>query len=297
MQENLIKQFLEAGVHFGHQAKRWNPKMKSFIFGEKGGVHIIDLQKTARRLDAARSFLRETATRGGCVLFVGTKKQAQEIIQQEAKRCAMFYVNYRWLGGTLTNFQTICKSIEKMKLSRHKKENAEKEKMNKKELAHLNKDLEKLERNLCGIEGMQALPSALFVIDSKREEIAIKEAKKLGIPVVAIIDTNCDPDVVDYPIPANDDAIRSIKLVTSLVADSILEGWQEAAGNGPKIKKTETQEPQAQEVEILEKPEVEPKEEIVIEETVEKEVEQEAEKEVKKKIKKEKVKDKDAKSE
>lgn len=292
MQENLIKQFLEAGVHFGHQARRWNPKMKSFVFGEKGGVHIIDLQKTAQSLDTACSFLRQTVASGGYILFVGTKKQAQEIIQQEAKRCFMFYVNYRWLGGTLTNFQTIRKSIEKMKLLRQKKEDVEtdKEKLNKKELARLNKELDKLQKNLCGIEGLQTLPAALFIIDSKREEIAIREAKKLGIPVVAVIDTNCDPDEVDYPIPANDDAIRSIKLITSLIADSILEGYQEAAGKGQKIKKMEAGQIAAEEVRVS----VSAKEgegiKGEIEKTVVKEVEQEVEKEVEKEVRKKKVK-------
>ncbi|MBU0683077.1 MAG: 30S ribosomal protein S2, partial [Candidatus Omnitrophica bacterium] len=236
LQDNLIKQFLEAGVHFGHQAKRWNPKMRGFVFGEKGGVHIIDLQKTSKRLEEARNFLRETALRGGGILFVGTKKQAQDIVEQETKRCSMYYINYRWLGGTLTNFETIRKSVAKMKSLRHKREQAEAEKMTKKEIAELNKELEKLERNLLGIEEMQEIPQAIFVIDAKREEIAIKEANKLNIPVVAVVDTNCDPDDIDYPIPANDDAIRAIKLITGLVTDSILEGREEFI-KGPKIIK------------------------------------------------------------
>jgi small subunit ribosomal protein S2 len=224
LEETLIKQFLEAGVHFGHQTKRWNPKMGRFVFGEKGGIHIIDLQKTAQYLEKAQNFLEEVAGNGGYILFVGTKKQAQKIIEEEAKRCFMFYVNYRWLGGTLTNFQTVRRSVEKLKSLREKKQEAETEKMSKKELARLNQELEKLQKNLVGIEGMEELPSAIFVVDSKREEIAIREANKLGIPVVALVDTNCDPEKIDYPIPGNDDAIRSIKLIASLIAESILEG-------------------------------------------------------------------------
>ncbi len=246
MQETLIKQFLEAGVHFGHQTKRWNPKMKKFVFGEKGGIHIIDLQKTDHYLEEARNFLKEAASEGSCILFVGTKKQAQEIIEQEAKKCSMFYINHRWLGGALTNFQTIRKSVEKLKHLRQKKEEAETQKMSKKELSRLNQELEKLLKNLSGIEEMERLPSAVFIIDSKREEIAVKEAKKLGIPVVALVDTNCNPEEIDYPIPGNDDAIRSIKLITTLIAESICKGHGEFI-KGAKIKdaKAEKQKTEA----------------------------------------------------
>lgn len=245
MQETLIKQFLEAGVHFGHQTKRWNPKMKKFVFGEKGGIHIIDLQKTDRYLEEARNFLKEAASEGSCILFVGTKKQAQEIIEQEAKKCSMFYISHRWLGGALTNFQTIRKSVEKLKHLRQKKEEAETHKMSKKELARLNQELEKLLKNLSGIEEMKKIPSAVFIIDSKREEIAVKEAKKLGIPVVALVDTNCNPEEIDYPIPGNDDAIRSIKLITTLIAESIREGHDEFI-KGAKIKDAKAEKQKAE---------------------------------------------------
>jgi len=245
LQETLIKQFLEAGVHFGHQTKRWNPKMKKFVFGEKGGIHIIDLQKTDRYLEEARNFLKEAASEGSCILFVGTKKQAQEIIEQEAKKCSMFYMSNRWLGGSLTNFKTIRKSVEKLKHLRQKKEGAETQKMSKKELARLNQELEKLLKNLSGIEDMERLPSAVFIIDSKREEIAVKEARKLGIPVVALVDTNCNPEKIDYPIPGNDDAIRSIKLITTLIAESIREGRDEFI-KGAKIKDAKTEKQKAE---------------------------------------------------
>ncbi len=258
MQETLIKQFLEAGVHFGHQTKRWNPKMKKFVFGEKGGIHIIDLQKTDHYLEEARNFLKEAASEGSCILFVGTKKQAQEIIEQEAKKCSMFYINHRWLGGALTNFQTIRKSVEKLKHLRQKKEEAETQKISKKELSHLNKELEKLLKNLSGIEEMEKLPSAIFIIDSKREEIAVKEAKKLGIPVVALVDTNCNPEEIDYPIPGNDDAIRSIKLITTLIAESICKGRDEFI-KGAKIKDAKA-EKQKEETKLSKKLDVKNKE-------------------------------------
>lgn len=270
MQESLIRQFLEAGVHFGHQTKRWNPKMHKFVFTSKGGIHIIDCRKTAQFLEAACNFVKETAGKGGCVLFVGTKKQSQDIIEQEAKRSGMFFIKNRWLGGTLTNFETIRKSVEKMKSLRKRKEEIVTERMTKKELAHLNKDLDKLQRNLLGIEEMRKLPAVLFVVDSKREEIAVKEAKKLGIPVTAIVDTNCDPDGIDYPIPANDDAIRSIKLITSLVADAVVNGREEflrkLSLNQAKIEKEEDkQEPSG----AMDMPQGEKAKENTLEKTVE----------------------------
>lgn len=229
MTQALIKQLLEAGVHFGHQTKRWNPKMERYIFGERNGIYIIDLEKTVSCLLEALDFLRDVASRGEAVLFVGTKKQAQEIIAEEATRCEMFFVNERWLGGTLTNFATIKKSVKRFKDLQKMKEDGIFDSLKKKEVASLTKEMEKLHRNLKGIAEMPKLPSAVFVIDSKKEEIAVKEAIKLGIPVVALIDTNADPDVVDYNIPGNDDAIRSIQLVTKMVADVLTEGRQKFA--------------------------------------------------------------------
>lgn len=220
----LIKQLLEAGVHFGHQTKRWNPKMKHFIFGEKSGIYIIDLEKTQKFLNEARVFISEVAAQGKSILFVGTKKQAQEVIEEEAKRCGVFYVNHRWLGGLLTNFQTIKKSIKRYKEIVQMEKEGIFNSLTKKEIAALNKEREKLVKNLSGVLEMDRLPSVLFIIDSKKEETAVLEAKKLNIPVIALIDTNCDPDFIDYPIPGNDDAIKSIKLVTSFMADSILDG-------------------------------------------------------------------------
>jgi len=220
----LIKQLLEAGVHFGHQTKRWNPKMKSYIFGEKSGIYIIDLQKTETFLNQAREFISETAAQGKPILFVGTKKQAQEVIEEEAKRCGAFYVNHRWLGGLLTNFQTIKKSIRRYKEIEQMEKEGIFENLTKKEIAALTKEREKLIKNLSGVIEMDRLPGALFVIDSKKEETAVLEAKRLGIPIVALIDTNCDPDLITHPIPGNDDAIKSIRLVSKFMADSVLDG-------------------------------------------------------------------------
>jgi small subunit ribosomal protein S2 len=220
----VIKSLLEAGVHFGHETKRWNPKMKKFIFGEKNKVYIIDLEKTEAALAKAREFLRKTASEGGTILFVGTKKQAQDIIKEEALRCGMFYVNQRWLGGMLTNFQTIKKSIKRLEDLERMREDGTLAKLSKKEASQLNKEAFKLNKNLEGVRAINKLPKAMFVVDSKKEEIAVKEAKKLLIPVVALVDTNCDPDVIDYVIPGNDDAIRSIRLVTGMIADSVAEG-------------------------------------------------------------------------
>ena len=218
-----MKELLEAGVHFGHQTKRWNPKMKKYIFGKRNGIYIIDLQKTLKLFKEASAFIADLASQGKRVLFVGTKRQAQDAILEEANRCGMFYVNNRWLGGTLTNFTTVRKSIERLKEIESILGDSEKE-MSKKERAALDREREKLQKNLIGIREMDGLPDALFVIDPKKEYIAVKEAKKLGIPVVAIVDTNCDPEDINHVIPGNDDAIRAIRLFTAAVADAVLEG-------------------------------------------------------------------------
>ena len=221
-----MKQLLEAGVHFGHQTRRWNPKMKEYIFTERNGIYIIDLQKTVKKIDEAYYFIRDLAMEGGTVLFVGTKKQAQESIEQEAKRCEMFYVNQRWLGGMLTNFKTIQSRINKLRKIEKREADGDFDLLPKKEVIQLKAEQEKLEKNLGGIKEMKKLPSAMFVVDPRKEHIAILEAKALGIPVVAIVDTNCDPDEADYPIPGNDDAIRAVKLIASKIADAVLEGRQ-----------------------------------------------------------------------
>ncbi len=219
-----IKELLEAGVHFGHQTNRWNPKMKRYIFGERNGIYIIDLQQTAQRFDTAYTFVRDTVSAGEYVLFVGTKPQAAEILEEEAKRAGMFFVNQRWLGGMLTNFKTIRKSIEKLKRFEGILADPTHQGLKKKEVGQINKDRIKLEKNLSGIKNMTALPGCVFVLDTRLEHIAVMEANRLGIPIVAIVDTNCDPDMIDYPIPGNDDAIRSIKLVTCRIADACIEG-------------------------------------------------------------------------
>ena len=221
-----MKQLLEAGVHFGHQTRRWNPKMKEYIFTERNGIYIIDLQKTVKKIDEAYYFIRDLAMDGGTVLFVGTKKQAQESIEQEAKRCEMYYVNQRWLGGMLTNFKTIQSRINKLRKIEKMEADGDFELLPKKEVIKLKAEQEKLEKNLGGIKEMRKLPAAMFVVDPRKEHIAILEAKALGIPVVAIVDTNCDPDEADYPIPGNDDAIRAVKLIASKIADAVLEGRQ-----------------------------------------------------------------------
>ncbi len=218
-----MKQLLEAGVHFGHQARRWNPKMRKFIFGERNGVYIIDLQKTIQQVNAVYHFIRETVENGGTVLFVGTKRQAQEVVREQVARCGMFYVTNRWLGGTLTNFETIKKSIRRLKKIEKMEQDGEFGNMTKKEISKLMKEKTKLDKNLSGIKDMSELPSAVFIIDTKKETIAVAEAKKLEIPSVGIVDTNCDPDDVTYPIPGNDDAIRSIKLFTTFIADAVLD--------------------------------------------------------------------------
>ncbi len=221
-----MKQLLECGVHFGHQTRRWNPKMKPYIFTERNGVYIIDLQKTVRGLDKAYEFIRSTAEAGGHVLFVGTKRQAQETIRDEATRCGQYYINQRWLGGLMTNFPTIRKRISRMLELRRYDEEGTWEEFTKKETAALKKEQLKLEKYLGGIAAMTSVPDAIFLIDPRREENAIAEARKLGIPVVSIVDTNCDPEMIDYPIPGNDDAIRAIKLITGLMANAVIEGRQ-----------------------------------------------------------------------
>lgn len=221
-----MKQLLEAGVHFGHQTRRWNPKMAKFIFTERNGIYIIDLQKTVKKVEEAYDFLREVAQNGEVVLFVGTKKQAQESVKEEAIRANMFYVNERWLGGMLTNFKTIETRVKRLKQLEIMAEDGTFELLPKKEVIGLRHEMEKLEKYLGGIKDMPKMPGALFVIDPKKERIAIAEAKKLGIPVVATVDTNCDPDEIDFPIPANDDAIRAVKLLTGKMADAVLEGRQ-----------------------------------------------------------------------
>ena len=218
------RELLEAGVHFGHQTRRWNPKMGRFIFGERSGIYIVDLEKTLEGLNRTREFLVELAGRGGVVLFVGTKKQAQETVAEHATRVNMPYVNTRWLGGMLTNFQTIFTRLKRLKELREMERSGAFEFLPKKEVLKLRHEKEKLERNLSGIQDMERVPQAIFVIDTKREHIAVKEARKLGVPVVAIVDTNCDPDEVDYVIPGNDDAIRSCSLITRVIADAVQEG-------------------------------------------------------------------------
>jgi small subunit ribosomal protein S2 len=222
-----MKELLEAGVHFGHQTRRWNPKMKEYIFGERNGIHIVDLQKTLKMFRDAARYVSELTAQGRAVLFVGTKRQAQEAVAEEAKRCTMFYVNNRWLGGTLTNFATVQKSIKRLRELKAMKEDGRMAELSKKEAARLERELKHLQANLEGIEAMAALPDALFVIDSSCEEIAVREARRMGIPVVAIVDTNCDPDLVDVVIPGNDDALRAIKLFTSKIADAVKEGREQ----------------------------------------------------------------------
>jgi len=219
-----IQTLLDAGCHYGHQTRRWNPKMKPYIFGERNGIYILDLKQTIINADRAYTMLRETAAKGGTVLFVGTKKQAQESIQTQAERCDMPYINQRWLGGMLTNFVTMRSRIDRMEELETMVEDGRMAERGKKEQAVLTKELEKLQRNLGGVRNMKALPQAIFVVDTKREEIAIKEANRLHIPVIGLLDTNSDPDVIEYGIPANDDAIRSVALMCELVADAVLAG-------------------------------------------------------------------------
>ena len=221
-----MKQLLEAGVHFGHQTRRWNPKMAEYIFTERNGIYIIDLQKTVRKLDEAYMFVRSVAENGDSVLFVGTKKQAQDSIREEALRCDSYFVNERWLGGMLTNFTTIRRRIARLNQLNTMATDGTFDRLPKKEVIKFNLEIEKLEKFLGGIKNMTKLPGALFVVDPRKEKIAVSEAKKLGIPVVAIVDTNCDPDDIDYVIPGNDDAIRAVKLISSVIANAVLEGRQ-----------------------------------------------------------------------
>ena len=221
-----MKQLLEAGVHFGHQTRRWNPKMAPYIFTERNGIYIIDLQKTVKKVEEAYNFVRDVAAQGGTILFVGTKKQAQEAVKEEAARCDMFFVNERWLGGMLTNFQTIQKRINRLRQLEDMEAKGTFEVLPKKEVITLRHEMERLQKFLGGIKNMGRLPGALFVIDPRKERIAVAEARKLGIPIVAIVDTNCDPDEVDVVIPGNDDAIRAVKLLTAKMADAVLEGRQ-----------------------------------------------------------------------
>ncbi|MGD0335521.1 MAG: 30S ribosomal protein S2 [Candidatus Omnitrophota bacterium] len=224
MPSELIKQLLEAGVHFGHQKKRWNPKMKKFIFGERSGIYIIDLEKTEECINRARDFLLDISAKGEGVLFVGTKKQAQEVVFQEANRCGMFYVTERWPGGMLTNYTTIKKSINRLKEIETMREDGTFEKLTKKEVARLEKEMGKLRKNFSGIVKMERMPKAAFIVDTSKEETAVREANRLSIPIIALIDTNANPELVAYPIPGNDDAAKSIRLITSLMADAIIEG-------------------------------------------------------------------------
>ncbi len=227
-----IKQLLEAGVHFGHQTRRWNPKMKRFLHGERGGIYLIDLHQTLSGIERSYTFIRDLVADGGTVLFIGTKRQAQDPIERYARECNMPYINQRWLGGMLTNFETISKRVNKMKEYQQMRDSGEFEAMPKKEALLLQRELDKLERNLNGIRNLERLPDAVFILDTKKEDIAVTEANKLGIPVVAVVDTNCDPDVIQFVIPGNDDAIRSGELLTRVVADAVIEGRQMRARRG-----------------------------------------------------------------
>jgi small subunit ribosomal protein S2 len=220
----LIKQLLEAGVHFGHQKKRWNPKMKKFIFGERSGIYIIDLEKTEECINKARDFLVDLTAKGEFVLFVGTKKQAQEVVRQEAVRCGMYYVTERWPGGLLTNYATIKKSINRLREIEQMRQDGTFAKLTKKEVARLEKELSKLNKNFSGIVNMERMPKAIFVVDTKKEETAVREAKRLSIPIIGLIDTNADPSLINFPLPGNDDATKSIRLVTMLMAEAVIEG-------------------------------------------------------------------------
>jgi small subunit ribosomal protein S2 len=255
-----MKELLEAGVHFGHQTRRWNPKMKPFIFGKRNGIHIVDLQKTLHHFEDAADFIRDLAANGRNVLFVGTKRQAQDAIREEAERCGMFFMNHRWLGGTMTNFRTIRKSIQRFK-EIEETLSSEESHLTKKERIHLERQRRKMDRAFAGIKDMEDLPDALFVVDTVHEHIAIKEANRLGIPVVAVVDTNSDPEEVDFPIPGNDDAIRAIRLFTSRIADNVLEGLnladerfvgekdERAAGAPPETEDAAADEPGAATIE------------------------------------------------
>ncbi|MCF0144526.1 MAG: 30S ribosomal protein S2 [Firmicutes bacterium] len=243
-----MKQLLEAGVHFGHQTRRWNPKMAPYIFTERNGIYIIDLQKTVKKVDEAYEFIKEVAAAGKPVLFVGTKKQAQAAIEDESKRCDMFFVNQRWLGGMLTNYKTISQRIKRIYEIEAMEEDGTFEKLSKKEVLKLRAEHDKLDKNLGGIKEMKGMPGAIFVVDPKKEKIAVAEAKTLGIPVVGIVDTNCDPDDVDYIIPANDDAIRAVKLIAGCMADAVIEAKQGESFDESEPAEAEAVEAEAEEV-------------------------------------------------
>lgn len=240
-----MKQLLEAGVHFGHQTRRWNPKMAPYIFTERNGIYIIDLQKTVKKMEEAYAFVKEVVQEGKSILFVGTKKQAQEAIREEAERCGMFYVNERWLGGMLTNFATIRRRVERLIELEKMEETGYFDLLPKKEVTKLRAEKEKLQRFLGGIKNMKELPGALFIVDTRKERIAVLEARKLGIPIVGIVDTNCDPDEIDYVIPGNDDAIRAVRLITSKIADAVLEAKQ-----GEQQEEPSQQPPRQEEEEV-----------------------------------------------
>ncbi len=244
-----MKQLLEAGVHFGHQTRRWDPRMAEYIFQARNGIHIIDLQKTSKKLDEAYAFIKEQAEEGKTILFVGTKKQAQECVKEAAEKSGMFYVSERWLGGTLTNFKTIRKRIERLTELEKMQEDGTFEVLPKKEVILLKKEMEKLEKNLGGIKEMTEIPDVLFVVDPKKEHIAVQEARKLGLPIVGLVDTNCDPNDVDYVIPGNDDAIRAVKLVTDVLANAVIEGKQgEILEVEDNIEETESEDMSMEEV-------------------------------------------------
>ena len=234
-----MKSLLEAGVHFGHQTRRWNPKMAPYIYTERNGIYIVDLQKTVRKLEEAYSFVRELSASGKSILFVGTKKQAQDAIREEAGRCGQYYVNARWLGGMMTNFKTMRGRVDRLNQLKTMQEDGTFDMLPKKEVMKHLGEIEKLEKYLGGVKEMKTLPGALFIVDTRKERNAIAEAKKLGIPVVAIADTNCDPDEIDYPIPGNDDAIRAIKLIASVMANAIMEGRQGQDAEAPKAEAAE----------------------------------------------------------
>lgn len=248
-----MKQLLEAGVHFGHQTRRWNPKMAPYIFTERNGIYIIDLQKTVKMVEVAYNFIREISANGGSVLFVGTKKQAQDAIREEASRCDMYYVSQRWLGGMLTNFRTIRSRVERLKKIEQMAEDGSYSVLPKKEVLQLEKERERLEKFLSGVKEMNRLPDALFIVDPRKERIAIAEARKLNIPIIAIVDTNCDPDEVDYIIPGNDDAIRAVRLLSAKVAEAVLEGRQ-----GEQLSEAEVGTEEAHSDSVNSEPETEP---------------------------------------
>ena len=246
MIDNLVKELLEAGVHFGHQTKRWNPKMKPFIFGQRSGIYIIDLEKTAECLNKAKEFVRDISAKGGNVLFVGTKKQAQDIIEESAAKSGMAYVRNRWSGGLLTNFQTVKKSLSRLSEIEQMKDNGVWENLKKKEIARLTKEKEKLLFNFGGVREMKTMPEAIFLVDPKKEDIAVKESNKLGIPIIAIVDTNCNPENIDFPIPGNDDALKAIRLITSLITESIMLGCEEFQST-TKLKQEDKSEKELEE--------------------------------------------------